>query len=199
MSSLSRTDARTRGRKARKEVSGAAREAAEGAICTTLLQVESIGRAAIVGAFVADDGEPSLQTLIDVLWRRGTMVAIPALVDDPNDFSMRFLEWRAQDQLVPHRFGIPVPAIERPVIPDALVVPLVGFDEHCNRIGRGAGFYDRWLSDHDATKVGAAFEVQRLGQVPTEDHDVGLDAVVTELGIRHAPLRFATKPPTETS
>lgn len=64
---------------------------------------------------------------------------------------------------------------------DLIVVPLVAFDERLHRIGFGGGWYDRFLANHpNAIKLGLAYEMQRVSQLPDEPHDVRLDVVVTE-------------------
>lgn len=64
---------------------------------------------------------------------------------------------------------------------DIIIVPGVAFDARNNRMGRGRGFYDRLLkSTPNAYKVGVAFDFQMVDEVPTEDFDVPMDAVVTE-------------------
>ena len=65
---------------------------------------------------------------------------------------------------------------------DAIVVPARAFDREANRLGRGAGYYDRLLSEArlDAFTCGIAFDCQIFEIVPTAPHDVPLDAVVTE-------------------
>jgi|GEM_PF-1038051 len=72
------------------------------------------------------------------------------------------------------------------VIPDIIIVPLVAFDENCNRIGYGGGFYDRTLAKLEENKkvpitVGYAYECQKsIEPLPTDEHDIQLDFVVTE-------------------
>ncbi len=68
-------------------------------------------------------------------------------------------------------------------------MPLVGFDEAGNRLGNGAGYYDRFLAGRHGTRgapvlVGIAFECQRCPRLAGRAHDVPLDAVVTERGIQ---------------
>lgn len=64
---------------------------------------------------------------------------------------------------------------------DLIVVPGVAFDLRCYRIGYGKGYYDKLLSNYrDSYKMGAAFEVQIVDQVPEQAHDVPVDAVITE-------------------
>lgn len=62
-----------------------------------------------------------------------------------------------------------------------IIVPILGFDETCSRIGMGAGWYDQFLaSQPQALKIGLAFEQQKNNIIPVEDHDVKLDMIVTE-------------------
>jgi len=65
---------------------------------------------------------------------------------------------------------------------DAIVVPARAFDREANRLGRGAGYYDRLLSKTrlDAFTCGIAFDCQIFEAVPAKPHDIPLDAVVTE-------------------
>lgn len=64
---------------------------------------------------------------------------------------------------------------------DMIIVPLVVFDEYCNRIGFGGGWYDRFLkSQPQALKIGFAFESQRASEIPVESHDIQLDMIITE-------------------
>jgi 5-formyltetrahydrofolate cyclo-ligase len=65
---------------------------------------------------------------------------------------------------------------------DAIVVPGRAFDEKKNRLGRGFGFYDRFLSviPCKVRRIGLAFEFQVVDPLPVEKHDMGMDVVITE-------------------
>jgi len=79
-------------------------------------------------------------------------------------------------------FRIPVPAQIEVVIPDLLLVPCVGFDTHCYRLGYGGGFYDRTLaamSPRPAT-LGIALSCTGVDALPIETHDIPLDGILTE-------------------
>jgi 5-formyltetrahydrofolate cyclo-ligase len=82
--------------------------------------------------------------------------------------------------------GQPIPAD----FVDLVVVPGVGFSPTGYRIGRGMGFYDRFLAQESFCGVscGLGFELQVIDQLPVLEHDVPLSMLVTESGIR----RFAT-------
>ncbi len=102
--------------------------------------------------------------------------------------------WRIEnaDELVPGRFGILEPTVAvradetRHILPEMLdwvLVPGVAFDIiDGNRLGRGKGFYDRFLAKlrPDAISVGLAFLCQIFPKIPTEPHDQRVSAVVTE-------------------
>jgi len=70
------------------------------------------------------------------------------------------------------------------VIFDVIIVPLLAFDADGRRLGLGGGWYDRFLANQpQALTIGLAYEAQRVATVPTEPHDMPLDAVVTEAAI----------------
>jgi 5-formyltetrahydrofolate cyclo-ligase len=63
---------------------------------------------------------------------------------------------------------------------DVIIVPLLGFDEKRNRLGHGGGYYDRFMKDCKALKIGVAYSVQKVDQIMTDDNDVALDMIITE-------------------
>ncbi|MGH4051443.1 MAG: 5-formyltetrahydrofolate cyclo-ligase [Clostridium sp.] len=65
---------------------------------------------------------------------------------------------------------------------DLIIVPGVLFDKHCNRIGFGAGYYDRFLSkkSKDAITIGIAYDNQIIDEIPADIYDVPLDFIVTQ-------------------
>ena len=64
---------------------------------------------------------------------------------------------------------------------DLIIVPGVAFDRRGGRMGRGKGFYDRFLSGCAAYKVGVCFSYQRVEAIPCEEHDIRMDIVVSDL------------------
>lgn len=63
---------------------------------------------------------------------------------------------------------------------ELVVVPAVAYDRQGRRLGRGKGFYDRFLQHTNATKVGVGYEFQLLDELPSEPHDVSMDMIVTQ-------------------
>ena len=112
---------------------------------------------------------------------------LPVLHEDGR---LRFAPWKAGGALVTNRHGIPEPDVDANALLEpeqmALVVlPLVGFDARCNRLGMGGGWYDRSFAFRQSQPapprlVGAAFATQQLDQIQIQDWDVTLDAVCCE-------------------
>ena len=76
----------------------------------------------------------------------------------------------------------PVGGIAAPP-PDIAIVPGLAFDLTGARLGRGKGFYDRWLGANPGVRtVGVCFNCQILERIPAEPHDVRVDAILTEGG-----------------
>lgn len=67
-----------------------------------------------------------------------------------------------------------------PADPEWLLVPGVGFDLSGARLGRGKGFYDRYLADKDVMKIGLAWTEQIVKKIPVEKHDCHMDFIITE-------------------
>lgn len=94
---------------------------------------------------------------------------------------MEIRRYTGEAQLRPGRFGIPEPqgpSYEGPI--DLIIVPGVGFDEHRHRLGRGGGYYDRFLEAHpEAAVVAVAYDFQVVPSVPVMTHDKPVDVIVT--------------------
>ena len=63
---------------------------------------------------------------------------------------------------------------------ELVVVPAVAYDKKGKRLGRGKGFYDRFLQHTKATKVGVGYEFQLFEELPSEEHDVPMDIIITQ-------------------
>ena len=102
---------------------------------------------------------------------------------------MSFRFWNYKDPLHVSTFGTLEPlSTNKKIIPDLVIVPLVAFDNHLNRIGYGKGYYDRMLQKINRIKkkavfLGIAYSFQKCQKVPVNKHDVKLDYIFTEKGI----------------
>lgn len=150
------------------------------------------GRGEVVAAYWPIRDELDIKHLIVTLIHAGQPVALPVVLGDEEPLELRL--WQEGAPLYEAGFGTLAPEHGAPrVEPDVILMPLLGFDRHGTRLGYGGGYYDRTLA-HLARRprlVGFAFARQEIDHIPRDAHDVPLDAVVTELGVRHfekAPL-----------
>ena len=100
------------------------------------------------------------------------------------NFKMNFFEWNFKDPLTINKFGIPEPISDNLKYPDILLVPMVAFDNHLNRIGYGGGYYDRYIQKVKKNKkiilIGLAYSFQKVKKIPANRYDMKLDFIVTD-------------------
>jgi 5-formyltetrahydrofolate cyclo-ligase len=97
---------------------------------------------------------------------------------------LEIVPFEGEDKMIPDiKYGIPEPAgeaLEDESLIDVVVVPGMAFDKNNNRLGRGAGYYDRILRRlKHSTKIGLAFDFQFLYSIPVEEHDIRMNMVIT--------------------
>lgn len=121
---------------------------------------------------------------VERLRAAGTIAALPVVAR--RDRPLEFRRWEPDAAMAVGPFGIPEPAAGPALRPDALLVPLVGFDAHNFRLGYGAGYYDLTLAEFAAKPltIGLGFELGRLATIDPQPHDVPLDFIVTEAGVQ---------------
>lgn len=104
-----------------------------------------------------------------------------------------FHVWTPELKLARSAFGVEEPPMSSPQVdPDVIVVPLLGFDQACYRLGYGAGHYDCTLASMadrglQPRTVGLAFALQQVEEVPREAHDVPLGMIVTDDDVWRRP------------
>ena len=101
------------------------------------------------------------------------------------NFQMDFYKWSFSDPMKINQYGIPEPNSKKLVYPDIILVPLVAFDNTLNRLGYGGGYYDRIIKKlsekkKKILKIGLAFSVQKINNVPVTKYDKKLDYIVTD-------------------
>ena len=152
----------------------------EGTILVPAVFVDRLAAGMIVAGYVPIGSEADPAPLLRAAAAAGCAIALPHIVD--RSTPLRFLAWCEGDPLVPGPFGLSQPdTTAAEVVPDIVLTPLVGFDRRGNRLGQGAGYYDRAFACHPrAWRVGVALAVQEVDSVPTDAWDVPLHAIVNE-------------------
>ncbi len=115
-----------------------------------------------------------------IKWAESKRVILPCV--NGNDLDLRVFRGE-EDLIAGENFGIPEPSGElftdyEEI--DLILVPGVAFDVDNNRMGRGKAYYDKLLSSLKAYKLGVCFDFQLLQSVPTDEHDIKMDRIVSE-------------------
>ena len=140
-----------------------------------------------VSGFWPMRSEADIRPLMSGLRDRGARLCLPAILDRE---TIVFRELVRGAKMVDMGFGTVGPGPEAEVLdPGLMLVPLSAFDGNGNRIGYGGGYYDRAIARLRAggltpRLIGVAFSCQQVDAVPAEAHDVPLDAILTEDGLR---------------
>ena len=136
--------------------------------------------AARVMFYASFQSEVETHSMIRRALAEGKLVVLPKVTGK----ELELLEIANFDRDVsPGAWGIPEPDQGKPAtVHDIglIVVPGAVFDERGNRVGYGAGFYDKLLARYQGTTAALAFELQVMPQVPVDAHDVPVKKIVTE-------------------
>jgi 5-formyltetrahydrofolate cyclo-ligase len=179
-------------RRRRRELSASQRSAAAHAVAAHVSRIVHLRQGARIGAYLTTSFELDTGPLIELAYRRGWQVYVPVIVG-PHFAQMRFAPLGGP--LRPNRYGIPEPQTD----PanwlsgrwlNLAFVPLLAVGPRGERLGAGAGFYDRAFSHrlnrhtwHKPPLVGIAYDCQRTESFPLADWDVPLDALITERAV----------------
>ncbi|MDN6180454.1 MAG: 5-formyltetrahydrofolate cyclo-ligase [Halomonas subglaciescola] len=193
--SQAKTALRRELKRRRRSLSPRQQRVAAAQLCHRLRSLPELLRARRVSLYFPLGGEIDPQPLLHWLYRRGVSVYLPVLRPFAAN-SLWFVAYRPDTPMVKNRFGIREPAAafsarRQNRLPawalDTLIVPLVGFDQHANRMGMGGGFYDRTLAFMRHRRpapalIGVAHACQQVTQLPVEPWDIPLSAIVTDTG-----------------
>lgn len=168
---------------ARAEKTEQARVAESTALQTSVLEHITRSGAATVGAYVPTGSEPGSPELLDGLRARGCRVLLPIVTGAQ---PLEWAEYTGPDSLHSARYGLLEPAgarLGRAALGDAdiVLVPALAVDHRGMRLGRGGGHYDRSLPLASARAQLAALigEDEFVAQLPGQEHDVRMNAVIT--------------------
>lgn len=178
-----KSDERKSALAARRALSGEQRREYSAASCQRLLRLPELGAAKTVFSYLPTWDEVDITTLNAALESRGVAVAYPLCLGKGH---MEAYVPESAGAFLPGVYGIkaPDPECSRLVDPaeiDVVLLPCVAFDRERNRLGHGAGYYDRYLPRCNRAKlICVAFEAQRLERVTVDEHDRKMDMVITE-------------------
>jgi len=159
-------------------------------ICSRLLEVLDGTDPLMV--YASKPLEVNTKILIRNLIARGKIVVVPIIEKETKTLRLSYL--KDPDVLQESTFHVPEPVgHELPAMASdvkAVIIPMLAFDKKGNRLGYGAGYYDRFLSTYPRlTRVGIAFACQETEEIPADATDAGMDIIVTDTSI----MRFSCR------
>ena len=145
-----------------------------------ILKKEKVNRK-IIGGYYPYNHEVDPIQILNKLEKLGYQISLPKI---KKNNQMDFLYWSTKEPLSINKYGIPEPSSDQIVYPSILLVPLVAFDNHLNRIGYGGGYYDRYIKKVKKNKkiilIGLAYSFQKVKKIPANKYDMKLDFIVTD-------------------
>ena len=146
---------------------------------------------AVVGGYWPLQEEADCRPLMNHLLEKGVQCSLPCVEEHTNHLTFR--SWRPHDRLMlcplfPKTLRLMQPLPENTIlVPDYLLIPILGFDRAGYRLGYGGGYYDRTLFSMRENKktmaIGLGYACQEIEHLPKEPHDQLLDWVITERGM----------------
>jgi 5-formyltetrahydrofolate cyclo-ligase len=151
-------------------------------ICRKLVESDDFGKAKIVHIYSSIGNEVDTNKIIQVALIAGITVIVPETGEDQS-----LKHWQVCQNTVysKDKFGIQTPIancqffdISNLQSNDLVIIPIVAFDLHNNRIGYGKGFYDKFLAQVKCKKIGLAFNCQLVENFQPDPWDVALDRII---------------------
>lgn len=181
---MNKAQLRAEMRAMRRGLAQEAQWAASQAVFERIAAYEPYRQAQTVMAYAAVRGELSLETVIADVLAGGKALLLPRC-EAPGIMTARRI--RSMDDLAAGTYGLMEPKesceISDPKEIDLIFVPGVAFDRRGHRLGQGGGYYDRFLKESGARRVGVCHDLALLESVPFDRHDIGMDDVITPGGI----------------
>ncbi len=171
----------------RKALSFHDRQAFAESLTAHLLAALDLNAYPVLGIYWPIRGELDLREFARRHIEAGHMAALPVVV--AKNAPLEFWQWERDTPMQRGLWDIPVPAERRRVVPDALLIPLVGYDAAGYRLGYGGGYYDRTLAALTPRPlcIGVGYDDSALATIHPQPHDVPMAFIVTE----RRELRFS--------
>lgn len=144
-------------------------------------------QANIIMLFLSMSDEPQMMKIIENAWRLGKTVCVPHMREKFGIMDAAIIE--SEEGLVRGRFNLLVPdprnlKLVDPGLIDVIIVPAIAYDDKGNRLGMGAGYYDRFIPQAPtAIRIGAVWSSQIIDYVPADQYDQPVQYLLTEAAI----------------
>ncbi len=139
--------------------------------------------ASSVHTYISKKNEPKTKRIIKLCWHLSKNVNVPYVI--PGKMQLFHSELNSFNDLSLGSFGVLEPSSKKNISSknksfDLVIVPGIAFDMNGGRIGYGKGYYDRFLDKTSAFRLALAFDFQVLEKIPTGNHDIPMNGIITE-------------------
>jgi 5-formyltetrahydrofolate cyclo-ligase len=149
-------------------------------IINFLHEIDEFNQAKSLFCYISYLSEVETSDLIDAFLEQKRDLAVPKIIGKSEIIAVPL---NNLSDLEPDKMGILTPKSDQTATGpfDIVITPGLGFTTSGERLGYGRGYYDRWFANNQANlKIGIAFEVQIVAELPVEETDIPLDMLVTE-------------------
>lgn len=159
------------------------RERLSKVICNRFTRLDEVKMCYSLMIFFSFGSEVDTDDIIRWAWKHKKKVVVPLCKPETKELAVFAIA--TFDDVEPGYYGIREPkrALLQPVAKkeiDLVVVPAVAFDRRGHRVGYGGGYYDRFLANMGAPRIGLAFSCQIIPEAPINQYDHAVDGIVTE-------------------
>ncbi len=154
-------------------------------ICRQIISISLSLNAKTILCYCAKGKEADINEAMQYFLQQQKTILLPSI--EGNSLVARKIQTLQDLEIGPYGILQPLPTcpIWEPAQIDLAFIPGIAFDQHGNRLGRGAGFYDRFLPLVRGTKIGIGYELQLQENIPLDPHDIPVDAFITEKKVYH--------------
>ncbi len=184
---LDNQELRTQMRNKRNQLPIAAVHVASNKIFQRLVKLSEFVTAKSIAIYFATEGEITTERIAKYCWEQGKNCFLPKL--DRTQKNLYFYSYDHNDTLIVNKFGIAEPDPTKKILTpltslDLICLPLVAFDSQRNRLGRGAGYYDRSLEPVRTSSkpqlIGLGYAFQQVAQLTPQSWDIPMDKIISE-------------------
>ncbi|MDO4548140.1 MAG: 5-formyltetrahydrofolate cyclo-ligase [Clostridia bacterium] len=151
-------------------------------ICDNIAKLDEFKNARVVMLYMPLKGEVDVTGLIRKVFETGKTACFPVITEKGHMIAAKA---DSLEDMLPDKYGIPSPTNGTATAPDSIdviITPGLAFDRRGGRLGKGGGFYDRFLAETSAVTIAPAFVEQVVDEIPRMEFDRKIDILVCENG-----------------